>query len=190
MGTDEDLVKFTTAMAKDRSMPDWWYPLFESESPRHKVVLARPFAVGIYEVTSKQFAQFLNKTTYVTDAMKVGSDQPLPSDHNDIRVPSDDIPVVRVSWNDAVAFCNWLSAIEGTVYRLPTEAEWEFACRAGYDGWHLPTPGVSTPGEITAMDEIFAYLLQFANVIDWSGAEGKTYPRAGRKAKVECLRSV
>src|SRR5262249_19167843 len=40
-------------------------------------------------------------------------------------------PVVNVSWNDAVAFCDWLSAKEGKQYRLPTEAEWEYSCRAG-----------------------------------------------------------
>ena len=44
---------------------------------------------------------------------------------------TDEHPVVNVSWNDAVAFCKWLSQKEGKTYRLPTEAEWEYACRAG-----------------------------------------------------------
>ena len=44
---------------------------------------------------------------------------------------TDEHPVVNVSWNDAVAFCKWLSRKEGKAYRLPTEAEWEYACRAG-----------------------------------------------------------
>ncbi len=44
---------------------------------------------------------------------------------------TDDYPVVNVSWDDAKAFCDWLTRKEGKKYRLPTEAEWEYACRAG-----------------------------------------------------------
>src|ERR1043166_9198786 len=54
---------------------------------------------------------------------------------------TDDHPVVQVSWDDAQAFCEWLSTQEQSVYRLPTEAEWEYACRAEqtafYDQWNM-----------------------------------------------------
>ena len=46
---------------------------------------------------------------------------------------TDEHPVVNVSWNDAVAFCDWLSRKEGKTYRLPTEAEWEYACPSRYN---------------------------------------------------------
>ena len=46
---------------------------------------------------------------------------------------TDEHPVVNISWNDAVAFCKWLSGKEGKTYRLPTEAEWEYAYRRDHD---------------------------------------------------------
>ena len=92
------------------------------EKPAHRVTISAPFHIGETEVTEGQYRQFKPK-------------------HNGHA--ADDEAVVGVSWNDAVAFCEWLSKKEGKTYRLPTEAEWEYACRAGTTtvfntGDHLP----------------------------------------------------
>jgi formylglycine-generating enzyme len=114
------------------------------EAPKHLIRISQPFYLGMYEVTRRQFSEFVKATRYRTDAER---DKPIPAARNEttgIRetpskftwnnagfVQSDDHPVVNVSWNDAVAFCDWLKKTERREYRLPTEAEWEYACRAG-----------------------------------------------------------
>ncbi len=106
--------------------------LFQSEHPLHRVRITKPFYLGTYHVTRGQFRQFVNDTGYKTDVEKKAKDL---NEHKSWRdagfEQTDEHPVVCVSWNDAVAFCDWLSKKEGKTYRLPTEAEWEYACRAG-----------------------------------------------------------
>ena len=90
----------------------------EDES-QHRVTIARPYFLSIHHVTRGQFAAFAVAKNYRTrDAWRSAL---FPQDDNH--------PVVSVSWHDAVAFCEWLSGIEGKKFRLPTEAEWELACR-------------------------------------------------------------
>jgi formylglycine-generating enzyme required for sulfatase activity len=99
----------------------------------------------LHPVTRGQFRHFVNDTGYKTDAEK-GAKPGASGWNPDTKEfgfneqhcwrnvgfeQSDEHPVVSVSWNDAVAFCKWLSRKEGKSYRLPTEAEWEYACRAG-----------------------------------------------------------
>jgi formylglycine-generating enzyme required for sulfatase activity len=114
-----------------------------NEGPQHEVVITRPFYMGACEVTVGQFKAFVSDTGYQTEAEK--SDQAAlvvrpdfglePDPKVNWRSPgleqTDDHPVVCVSWNDARAFCDWLSKKEGRTYDLPTEAQWEYACRAG-----------------------------------------------------------
>jgi len=121
---------------------------FAGERPVHRVSITQPFYLGKYEVTKAQFRKFVEETGYKTDAEKDGKgglgytgdkDNSIEQRSNftwrDWGVEqSDESPVVNVSHNDAVAFCEWLSKREGKKYRLPTEAEWEYACRAGTTG--------------------------------------------------------
>ena len=81
------------------------------ENPQRRVRITKPFYIGKYEVTQLQYGIVMGKN---------------PSHFKGVSNP-----VEKVSWDDAVEFCKRLSEKEGVTYRLPTEAEWEYACRAG-----------------------------------------------------------
>ena len=115
---------------------------FANEHPQHHVYITKPFYLGIYTVTRGQFRRFVKETGYKTDAEKREKPGPDLKYEGDIYNPhcswrnpgfkqTDEHPVVNVDWDDAMAFCKWLGKKEGKTYRLPTEAEWEYACRAG-----------------------------------------------------------
>jgi formylglycine-generating enzyme required for sulfatase activity len=130
------------------------------EKPQHRVRFNRPFYLGVTEVTVGQFRRVVDAAGYRTEAERDAqrgqgwneeAGTAVARKEYNWRNPgfsqTDEHPVVNVSWNDAVAFCNLLSELQGlrpyyligsgTVvpaggigYRLPTEAEWEYACRA------------------------------------------------------------
>jgi formylglycine-generating enzyme required for sulfatase activity len=117
---------------------------FASEKPQHRVRITQPFYLGVHEATRGQFRRFVDEAGYQTEAEKDGKggwgwNEEAKKFEQNTRYTwqnpgfeqTDDHPVVNVSWNDAVAFAAWLSRKEGNTYRLPTEAEWEYACRAG-----------------------------------------------------------
>ena len=87
------------------------------ERPVHRVAITRAFFIGATEVTNAQYERFDPEHKKWRGLRGVSRE-----DHE---------AVTYVSWNEAVAFCRWLSKAEGRPYRLPTEAEWEYACRAG-----------------------------------------------------------
>jgi formylglycine-generating enzyme len=115
------------------------------EKPVHRVRITRPFYLGKHEVTIADFKRFIEGAKYKSEAERDGTGgwgysarindfegrKPEYSWRNPGFKQEHDHPVVNVTWGDAVAFCEWLSAKEGEKYRLPTEAEWEYACRAG-----------------------------------------------------------
>jgi formylglycine-generating enzyme required for sulfatase activity len=117
---------------------------FSDEYPRHRVRITRPFYLGQFEVTVGQFRRFVEETGYKTEAERDGTGgwgynpQKRKVEGRDRRYnwrapgfpQTDDHPVVNVSYNDALKFCEWLSEKEKRRYRLPTEAEWEYASRA------------------------------------------------------------
>jgi formylglycine-generating enzyme required for sulfatase activity len=115
----------------------------DNETP-HRVRITRQFCIGTTSVTVGQFSTFVEATGYKTQAEKqgwslgawnVGQDRWDKYVDGSWRKPgfeqSDDHPVVCVTWHDAVAFCRWLTEMEGRTCRLPTEAEWEYCCRGG-----------------------------------------------------------
>lgn len=131
---------------------------FQDELPLHPVRLTKPFYMSATEVTVGQFREFVSATGYKTDAEKEEGGM-IWSNEEYRWVPrkemrwsnppwkiSDDQPVIFVSWNDAKAFCSWLTRKEGQAYRLPSEAQWEMGCRGGM-AWARYPWGNRLPGD-------------------------------------------
>ena len=127
------------------------------EAPEHKVIISKDFYIGAFEVTNAQYEKF------DPEHKKFRGDvhsQDLPG----LCVSAaDDEPVTFVSYDQAVKFCEWLSKKEGKPYRLPTEAEWEYSCRAGTD------TAFHTGAALTAEQA------NLGRVYDRKGQDGKSF---------------
>jgi len=130
------------------------------EWPLAKVTIGRPFWMGVCEISNAQFRRFKashDSGYYVKRHATRGDDKGLAL--NEPRQPA-----LRVSWTEATAFCHWLSRRTGLTVSLPTEAQWEYACRAGSDA----------PMHYGPTDKDFA---PFANLAD------KTFATVGFKGR-------
>jgi len=159
------------------------------DETQHKVTLTRGFLMGMTHVTRGQFAAFVQDSGHQTEAEKDGRASVFDEKGFSMvkgaswRSPgfdqSDDHPVVEISWNDAMAFCNWLSKKEGKHYRLPTEAEWEYAARAGAQtayGWGNDPDdgrGWGNCGDQTAKQKL-------SNLVAFSWADGYVFTSPAR----------
>jgi len=101
------------AESKREKTEDW----DQQARPQHQVTIRRPFLLGKYPVTRGEYAEFVRETNREWEPPKFAQ--------------TDRHPVVNVSFDDAAAYADWLSQRSGHCYRLPSEAEWEYACRAG-----------------------------------------------------------
>jgi len=150
MGSDASPETFAqTYPAYDRSR----FLELGDEAPVHRVRITRPFFLGQHEVTVGQFRKFIAASGYLAESDADGTGgygynraydpnttirrdafegrDPKYSWRNPGFEQGDDHPVLNVTYNDALAMAQWLSKEEGVSYRLPTEAEWEYACRSG-----------------------------------------------------------
>jgi formylglycine-generating enzyme required for sulfatase activity len=139
----------------------------EEEHPR-RVTLRRPFRIASTEVTVKQWRALM-------------ASPQTPAD--------DDLPVAAVSWKEAQEFCQKLSEKEGATYRLPTEAEWEYACRAGAEGppaevleggaWYADNSDGSARPVGQKQPNAWGLYDMLGNVAEWTQDAYGPYPRKG-----------
>jgi serine/threonine-protein kinase len=148
MGSTSEEIATESQRAKERNEVQGYLHRVASEGPRHRVKITRPFYLGTYPVTQGEYERLMgvNPSAFATKQMEVSAFKP-PLDDEQTNIRARDArrfagkdtshrPVETVSWDDCMEFCRRLSALPaeraaGRVYRLPTEAEWEYACRAG-----------------------------------------------------------
>ncbi|HNR31286.1 MAG TPA: SUMF1/EgtB/PvdO family nonheme iron enzyme [Candidatus Hydrogenedentes bacterium] len=100
------------------------------ERPARVVEIGAPFWMGACEVTNAQYARF---DPAHDSRLENGDFLQFSVEERGYPLNAPEQPAARVSWRDAMAFCDWLNALTGDDFTLPTEAEWEYACRAGTD---------------------------------------------------------
>lgn len=119
---DDDFVLIQTGTFM---MGSWDEDAPSREKPLHRVIIKQDFYICQYQITMREYMCFANE---------INSRYPESNSYSRYCKDEnfdDNAPVINVSWEDAKTYCAWRSQKEGKDYRLPTEAEWEYACRAG-----------------------------------------------------------
>ena len=156
MGTPDEEINAIRSM----NVAEYEIAQGQNELPAHRVRLSKPFWMSQTEVTVGQFRRFIDEEHFVTETERTAGygivdnhwvhrrgfnwqhvgEAPITEEH----------PASNITWNDALAYCDWLTQRESrkagkpVVYRLPTEAEWEYACRAGTaTPWYFGTDPAS-----------------------------------------------
>ncbi len=129
MGSPKELIE---EELKAHAGNQWYLERLPGEGPRHRVRITKPFYLGVYLVTQGQYERVMGTNPSEFSATGKGKDKVAGRD-------TKRFPVESVSWDDAVEFCRKLSALPeekaaGRTYVLPSEAQWEYACRAGSTG--------------------------------------------------------
>ncbi len=106
---------------------------YTDESPEHLVNINYDFSISAHQITVKEYLEFAistksNYPEWLTDTSNI---KKISMNHYKNTNLNDDAPIVGISWENAKEYCSWRSKKEGKYYRLPTEAEWEYACKAG-----------------------------------------------------------
>ena len=148
MGSTSEDIAWALEDGKKNMRIQWYVDRVASEVPRHRVKISKPFYMGMYTVTQGEYERVMGVNPSAFNAKQIGASAVKPPlSEDDVkqrsicaqRVPGKDTsrhPVEMVSWKDAAEFCRRISAMPAERaarrgYRLPTEAEWEYACRAG-----------------------------------------------------------
>lgn len=162
--------------------------------PKHIVSLAI-FQISRYEITNKQYAEFVEKAKY-----------PAPTKWINGKYPEgqDDVPVINVSWDDAVSYCNWLSKESGLQFRLPSESEWEYAAH-GLDNRKYPwgndwdasktvyasnsngSPAPVNSPQLMGDKNSFGIIGMGGNVSEWTSSTYVLYPNSTATPDEACI---
>jgi len=229
MGSTPEQTAVGRKMGEDDKIPptDTYFARLADEMPQHKVTISQPFLMGSTDVTVAQFRKFVEASKYVTEAEKHGFgnsgdkavEKAKEADKrknwkNPVYPTTDDTAVTQISWNDACAYCAWLSeqeqrrswyrpdgkggwlvAASADGYRLPTEAEWEYGCRAGattqysfgddksqlaQHGWFVKNAWEKAQPVALKLPNSFGLFDMHGNVLEWcqDWFDGKGYGKS------------